>query len=73
MMDDKFVNVYTGNIITIKDRILKIIPNNLQLLKEDDPSCLFLVDEFDVSDLEPSWIQASIAFNLAKEEYKSDT
>jgi len=60
---------YKITIETLTDRILELIPENLEILDFEQPWALFSIKEFKVNDLSPSYMQAAVALNKAKERY----
>ena len=60
---------YKSTIETLIDRIFELIPENLEILDFDQPWALFSIKEFKINDLSPSYMQAAIALNKAKERY----
>lgn len=60
---------YKNSLETLIDRIFELIPENLEILDFDQPWALFSINEFKVDDLSPSYMQAAVALNKAKERY----
>jgi len=60
---------YKSTIETLIDRIFELIPENLEILDFDQPWALFSIKEFKINGLSPSYMQAAIALNKAKERY----
>ncbi len=60
---------YESSLETLVDRIFELIPENLEILDFDQPWALFSIKEFKVNDLSPSYMQAAVALNKAKERY----
>ncbi len=54
----------------LRDRILELIPEHPEILGINNPFDLFKIEGFDVSDLEPSLAQATVALASAKMKYR---
>ena len=63
--------LYESTADELKDRILKLIPDNPQILEMEDCWDLFKVEGFKCNDLQPSLFQAGWALAKAKQEYQS--
>lgn len=60
---------YESSLEILIDRIFELIPENMEILDFDQPWALFSISEFKVDDLSPSYMQAAVALNKAKERY----
>jgi len=56
--------------LTLTERILKLIPDNPQILDMENPRELFDIEGFYCDDLKPDWYQAAWAFERAKMIYR---
>jgi hypothetical protein len=60
---------YTKVANELAERILKLIPNHLEILDFNSAWDLFKIDGLVVDDLEPTLYQASWALEVAKNQY----
>jgi len=63
--------MYKTTVNELSDRIFKLIPNNLHILKMESAWDLFDVDGFKCDDISPSFFQATCALSIAKSDYKN--
>jgi hypothetical protein len=61
---------YNDSALLLSERILALIPENLQIMDFVDPSQLFKVKGFTCDDIGPSYFMASWALSRAKYFYK---
>jgi len=60
---------YRNTAELLVDLILKLIPDNLEILEFEEPWSLFSIKDFKVADLSPSYAQAAVALSKAKAKY----
>lgn len=61
---------YNANAMLLSERILALIPENLQIMDFTDPHQLFKVKGFNCDDIGPSYFMASWALSRAIYFYK---